>query len=843
MRMLWLMVGPIVCSVAARAVDTEPPPLKGAKPLTVSTPDWKPVEDEPLPPGAIQRLGYARAWHGIEGGLVATADGKHLVAGFADRRIRIWEAESGKLVGCSKQLAHPIKTLVVSPDGKTIAAASANSIHLLEAAKLDGTPRTLQGHQNEVQTIALTWDGKLLLSCGEDRIVHLWNVVAGKQIREFNTDIGKSITSVVFTRDNQSFLTCGGGMGILWKTGNGECVRIFKELKYPGVLHPLPDGKTLAAITFYEGTYFWDLNSAELKKHLPANSGYGAFSPDGRWLAIAHSDAADTTIGLFDVKQAKAIMRITGNRTGTHLVAISPDSKRLSTYGRDHCLRRWDLTKGKEIDPPNGHQDSVKGVTFTADGKQIISCSADGSVRFWNPDTGRELRRLTVKGACFQALALSPDGKLLALSSPATQGELIEPEKEALHLYLWDLASNRQRDSFYLPDAWVNELRFMPDGGELLVANWNGVRLLDIKTGKDRLSIANARRRLEAAIVSPDGKFIVSLTDEPRERQFARIAYFESDKGKEVMGRSFKSGRFSALAYSPDGKYLAVAGNDDHRNDGNLSLWESPTDKVVRTFATKRFDHYKLAYSPDGRLLAAVDSDGMSIFETATGQQRWRFTGGHIETITRMAFSPDSLRLVTGGDDTLVYLWDLTGSHGRGKQAPLESRDLDSAWAILADLDGEPAGKAIARLAAFPREAIPYLTKRLVTIADAERRRVEALVEDLDSDSFKVRDRAAKELENLGDAATPALMRAQATSKSVEVLTKLEQLLKKIGPCDDPATHAVPRRTIRAIEVLEHAATPEALELLKALQERGRSRLEHDEADKAVKRLNKRKSP
>jgi WD40 repeat protein len=548
---------------------------------------------------------------------------------------------------------------------------------------------------------------------------------------------------------------------------------------------------------------------------------------------------------VFDVKEGKETRQLAGHRMGTNRIAFSPDARTLWTSGNDYTLRRWDLTTGKEMGPPMGHQNSVNGVTFTADGKQIISCSRDGSVRFWNVDTGRELRRLTAEDACFQALAKSPGGKLLALSSnSALRWRMrVRGDEDVSYLHLWDLAENKQRDCFCLPGESAQEMQFTPDGRELLFVNRNHVRFREVKTGKDRLTVAHTGRDLDAAILSPDGKYVVTSSYGQALHQADRITYWEADKGKKVMACSLMSGRFSSLAYSPDGRFLAVADNGGPREDGNLYLWESLTDKVVRTFATTRFDHYKLAYSPDGRLLAAADPDGLSIFETATGQQRWRFTGGHTELIASMAFSPDSRRLVTGGDDTLIYLWDLTGLHGRGQPAPLEARDLDAAWAVLTDLDGEPAGKAIARLAASPREAIPYLTEKLGTVSDEERRRIEGLIRDLDSDSFKVRDRAAKELENFGDPAVPALTRAQTTSKSAEVRTKSEQLLKKIGPGDDPATHALARRAVRAIEVLEHAATPEALEVLKSLQERGRSRLEHDEADKALRRLNKRNAP
>jgi HEAT repeat protein len=121
-------------------------------------------------------------------------------------------------------------------------------------------------------------------------------------------------------------------------------------------------------------------------------------------------------------------------------------------------------------------------------------------------------------------------------------------------------------------------------------------------------------------------------------------------------------------------------------------------------------------------------------------------------------------------------------------------------------------------------------------LSDADLKRMQALVVDLDSDQFRVRDKAAKELEKLGEAATSVLKRA-LTSSSAEVRQTAERLLGKIGDGEDPVTSPEARRAVRAVEALERIGNADATALLKDLRQRGSQLILHREADAALARL------
>jgi HEAT repeat protein len=104
------------------------------------------------------------------------------------------------------------------------------------------------------------------------------------------------------------------------------------------------------------------------------------------------------------------------------------------------------------------------------------------------------------------------------------------------------------------------------------------------------------------------------------------------------------------------------------------------------------------------------------------------------------------------------------------------------------------------------------LKDHLHPVVAADAKRLATLLADLDSEQFTVRDKAARELERLGESALPALKKAQEESTSAEVRRRVEQLLAK----EQSSPHL---REARAVEVLEHIATPETRELLRKLAE------------------------
>jgi hypothetical protein len=221
------------------------------------------------------------------------------------------------------------------------------------------------------------------------------------------------------------------------------------------------------------------------------------------------------------------------------------------------------------------------------------------------------------------------------------------------------------------------------------------------------------------------------------------------------------------------------------------------------------------------------------LWEMSTGRKRGRFEG-HQGAALALVFAPDGKRLVSGGEDTTVLVWDVTGLATGGEVPP---KDTEALWDDLAGEDAAGAHRAVWRLAGRA-EAVAFLEKRLRPAADVDPRRLARLIASLDASGFTEREEASRELEVLGDLAGPLLRKALEGKPSDEVRRRAGDLLEKLG---GPVTGAEALRALRGVEVLEHAGTPQAERLLKELAGGADGALLTREARAALGRLAQRR--
>jgi hypothetical protein len=234
-------------------------------------------------------------------------DGKLLASGDSDRRVRTWDAMTGKELASFQGHQAPVLALSFSPDHKSLASGDeGGSIRLWETATGKELHQLL-GHRGSVECLSCSPDGRLLASGGIDATVRLWDLVTGKELSQWPAH-QSAVVGITFSADGKSLATAGRDEGIrLWEVATGKpraefapakqgAVGLFGSVGFSG------NGRLLAGTTDRTRVIrVWDLVTRQEVKQFQGHEGWVrslTFAADGRTLASA---SEDTTILLWDV--------------------------------------------------------------------------------------------------------------------------------------------------------------------------------------------------------------------------------------------------------------------------------------------------------------------------------------------------------------------------------------------------------------------------------------------------------------------------------------------------------------------------------------------------------------
>jgi WD40 repeat protein len=163
-------------------------------------------------------------------------------------------------------------------------------------------------------------------------------------------------------------------------------------------------------------------------------------------------------------------------------------------------------------------------------------------------------------------------------------------------------------------------------------------------------------------------------------------------------GKSPITDRANSLAFSPDGKTLAVGSGEPSRS-GDITLFEIASGKLVKTYAERHLDSvFALDFTPDGKLLASGGADkAVRITDLSTGKLVKTFEG-HTHHVLGVSWRADGRLLASSGADNVVKVWDWTTGDRRKSVDGWDKEVTGIRYLGAADQIATSAGDAKLRL-------------------------------------------------------------------------------------------------------------------------------------------------
>jgi WD40 repeat protein len=286
-----------------------------------------------------------------------------------------------------------------------------------------------------------------------------------------------------------------------------------------------------------------------------------------------------------------------------------------------------------------GYEFVVDSLAFSPDSSKLVSGGGKNEpfLKVWSVATGEELRSLRAQATAIKAIAISPNGSILA-----TAGQDAD-------VNIWDLQTLDNRIRRYLEqDLTVMALAITPDSKFLVSGALDGIWLWTLNPNRPFYQLLGYGTPVYALAIAPNGYTLATGHSDGKVRFWnLRQGLIASEFRPHTEG-------ISGLAFTPDGKKLVTASLDR-----TIKIWNLETGALLHELKGHVREIRSIALSPNGEIIASVSNDGIRLWSTSSGRLVAKPYQDDPDWVQSVAFSPDGRILAAGRFNGTIALWEV----------------------------------------------------------------------------------------------------------------------------------------------------------------------------------------
>jgi WD40 repeat protein len=597
---------------------------------------WCPVSRTMEPAGGTC-LGVWTEHTGRVRSVAMSGDGKRSVSGGDDKTVIVWDVETGECLRVMEGHTDEVRSVAISGDGKRVVSGGSDKTVRVWDVERAECLKVMEGHTDGVRSVTWSWDGKRVVSGSDDKTVRVWDVETGECLKVMKGHTGgkvmkdyseSGVRSVAVSRDGRRVVSGGSDKTVrVWDVETGECLKVMEgHTDGVGSVAVSRDGKRVVsgglensdARDKTDNLRVWDVETGKCLKVMeghtqPCHS--VAWLGDGKTVVSA---GGDNEVCVWDVETRECLKQMdAGHTEGVFSVAVSGDGKTVVSGGGDKTVRVWDVARvGEDYSyltvEGDGHAKDVCSVAVSGDGKRVVSGSKDFTVVVWDVEAGKFLKR------CSQPLTQIKNPKLRmgSVRSVAMSGDgrrVVSGDKKTVRV--WDGETEESLKVMQGHTKQVTSVAISGDGKRVVSGGSDKtVRMWDVETGECLKVMEGHTSVVRSVALSGDGKRVVSGSTDTT----MRVWDVETRECLKVM--EGHTSTVTSVAVSRDGKKAVSVGGG---SDKTVRVWDVETGKCL--FHGKSLDNYddvevKDEFNRNGFVMEAM---GFSGFHIKPGHDKW----------------------------------------------------------------------------------------------------------------------------------------------------------------------------------------------------------------------------